>query len=112
MKNSIMKKLLALLVCVIMAVGVLPMAALAEALPYGKAEETKSPAIPTDGWIQISGAQTVTGYKLVNSFTAGKKYQILASNQATDSTKSLGMGYSSSNGYYLVPLSNGITEIG
>ena len=95
-----------------MAVGVLPMAALAEALPYGKAEETKSPAIPTDGWIQISGAQTVTGYKLVNSFTAGKKYQILASNQVTDSTKSLGMGYSSSNGYYLGPLSNGITEIG
>lgn len=112
MKNSIMKKLLALLVCVIMAVGVLPMAALAEALPYGKAEETKSPAIPTDGWIQISGAQTVTGYKLVNSFTAGKKYQILASNQATDSTKSLGMGYDSSYGYYLGPLSNGITEIG
>ena len=112
MKNSIMKKLLALLVCVIMAVGVLPMAALAEALPYGKAEETKSPAIPTDGWIQISGAQTVTGYKLVNSFTAGKKYQILASNQATDSTQSLGMGYDSSNGYYLGTLSNGITEIG
>lgn len=111
MKNSIMKKLLALLVCVIMAVGVLPMAALAEALPYGKAEETKSPAIPTDGWIQISGSQTVTGYKLVNSFTAGKKYQILASNQATDSTKSLGM-YDSSYGYYLGPLSNGITEIG
>lgn len=94
-----------------MAVGVLPMAALAEALPYGKAEETKSPAIPTDGWIQISGAQTVTGYKLVNSFTAGKKYQILASNQATDSTKSLGM-YDSSYGYYLGPISNGITEIG
>ncbi len=94
-----------------MAVGVLPMAALAEALPYGKAEETKSPAIPTDGWIQISGSQTVTGYKLVNSFTAGKKYQILASNQATDSTKSLGM-YDSSYGYYLGPLSNGITEIG
>ncbi|MDD5904818.1 MAG: hypothetical protein PUC64_07665 [Clostridium sp.] len=112
MKNSIMKKLLALLVCVIMAVGVLPMAALAEALPYGKAEETKSPAIPTDGWIQISGSQTVTGYKLVNSFTAGKKYQILASNQVTDSTKSLGMGYDSSYGYYLGPLSNGITEIG
>ena len=112
MKNSIMKKLLALLVCVIMAVGVLPMAALAEALPYGKAEETKSPAIPTDGWIQISGAQTVTGYKLVNSFTAGKKYQILGSNQATDSTKSLGMGYSISNGHYLEPLSKGITEIG
>lgn len=111
MKNSIMKKLLALLVCVIMAVGVLPMAALAEALPYGKAEETKSPAIPTDGWIQISGAQTVTGYKLVNSFTAGKKYQILGSNQVTDSTKSLGM-YDSSYGYYLGPLSNGITEIG
>lgn len=111
MKNLIMKKLLALLVCVIMAVGVLPMAALAEALPYGKAEETKSPAIPTDGWIQISGAQTVTGYKLVNSFTAGKKYQILASNQATDSTKSLGM-YDSSYGYYLGPISNGITEIG
>ena len=95
-----------------MAVGVLPMAALAEALPYGKAEETKSPAIPTDGWIQISGAQTVTGYKLVNSFTAGKKYQILGSNQATDSTKSLGMGYSISNGHYLEPLSKGITEIG
>ena len=94
-----------------MAVGVLPMAALAEVLPYGKAEETKSPAIPTDGWIQISGSQTVTGYKLVNSFTAGKKYQILASNQATDSTKSLGM-YDSSYGYYLGPLSNGITEIG
>lgn len=94
-----------------MAVGVLPMAALAEALPYGKAEETKSPAIPTDGWIQISGAQTVTGYKLVNSFTAGKKYQILGSNQVTDSTKSLGM-YDSSYGYYLGPLSNGITEIG
>ena len=91
MKNSIMKKLLALLVCVIMAVGVLPMAALAEALPYGKAEETKSPAIPTDGWIQISGAQTVTGYKLVNSFTAGKKYQILASNLGTVSTYSLGL---------------------
>lgn len=111
MKNSIMKKLLALLVCVIMAVGVLPMAALAEALPYGKAEETKSPAIPTDGWIQISGAQTVTGYKLVNSFTAGKKYQILASNQVTDSVATLGMNTSSKS---LVSISTdiGVTDIG
>ena len=111
MKNSIMKKLLALLVCVIMAVGVLPMAALAEALPYGKAEETKSPAIPTDGWIQISGAQTVTGYKLVNSFTAGKKYQILASNQVTDSVATLGISTSSGS---LVPISTniGVTDIG
>ena len=111
MKNSIMKKLLALLVCVIMAVGVLPMAALAEALPYGKAEETKSPAIPTDGWIQISGAQTVTGYKLVNSFTAGKKYQILASNQVTDSVATLGISTSSGS---LVAISTdiGVTDIG
>lgn len=111
MKNSIMKKLLALLVCVIMAVGVLPMAALAEALPYGKAEETKSPAIPTDGWIQISGAQTVTGYKLVNSFTAGKKYQILASNQVTDSVATLGISTSSKS---LVSISTdiGVTDIG
>ena len=111
MKNSIMKKLLALLVCVIMAVGVLPMAALAEVLPYGKAEETKSPAIPTDGWIQISGAQTVTGYKLVNSFTAGKKYQILASNQATDSVATLGISTSSGS---LVAISTdiGVTDIG
>lgn len=111
MKNSIMKKLLALLVCVIMAVGVLPMAALAEALPYGKAEETKSPAIPTDGWIQISGSQTVTGYKLVNSFTAGKKYQILASNQVTDSVATLGISTSSGS---LVAISTniGVTDIG
>ena len=111
MKNSIMKKLLALLVCVIMAVGVLPMAALAEVLPYGKAEETKSPAIPTDGWIQISGAQTVTGYKLVNSFTAGKKYQILASNQVTDSVATLGISTSSGS---LVAISTdiGVTDIG
>ena len=111
MKNSIMKKLLALLVCVIMAVGVLPMAALAEALPYGKAEETNSPAIPTDGWIQISGAQTVTGYKLVNSFTAGKKYQILASNQVTDSVATLGISTSSGS---LVAISTdiGVTDIG
>ncbi len=94
-----------------MAVGVLPMAALAEALPYGKAEETKSPAIPTDGWIQISGAQTVTGYKLVNSFTAGKKYQILASNQVTDSVATLGISTSSKS---LVSISTdiGVTDIG
>ena len=94
-----------------MAVGVLPMAALAEVLPYGKAEETKSPAIPTDGWIQISGAQTVTGYKLVNSFTAGKKYQILASNQATDSVATLGISTSSGS---LVAISTdiGVTDIG
>ena len=94
-----------------MAVGVLPMAALAEALPYGKAEETKSPAIPTDGWIQISGAQTVTGYKLVNSFTAGKKYQILASNQVTDSVATLGISTSSGS---LVAISTdiGVTDIG
>lgn len=94
-----------------MAVGVLPMAALAEVLPYGKAEETKSPAIPTDGWIQISGAQTVTGYKLVNSFTAGKKYQILASNQVTDSVATLGISTSSKS---LVSISTdiGVTDIG
>ena len=111
MKNSIMKKLLALLVCVIMAVGVLPMAALAEALPYGKAEETKSPAIPTDGWIQISGAQTVTGYKLVNSFTAGKKYQILASNQVTDSVATLGIS-TSSGSLVAISIDIGVTDIG
>lgn len=94
-----------------MAVGVLPMAALAEALPYGKAEETKSPAIPTDGWIQISGAQTVTGYKLVNSFTAGKKYQILASNQVTDSVATLGIS-TSSGSLVAISIDIGVTDIG
>lgn len=101
MKNSIMKKLLALLVCVIMAVGVLPMAALAEALPYGKAEETKSgPSAPEndDAWKTVSISTTVKtlGYKLVDSMSPGNKYMILNTNAAGDA-KTLGLGYNSSN---------------
>lgn len=84
-----------------MVVGVLPMAALAEALPYGKAEETKSgPSAPEndDAWktVSISTTERILGYKLVDSMSPGNKYMILNTNAAGDA-KTLGLGYNSSN---------------
>ncbi len=101
-----------------MAVGVLPMAALAEALPYGKAEETKSgPSAPEndDAWktVSISTTERILGYKLVDSMSPGNNYMILNTNAAGDA-KPLGFGYNSSgnlafgaiNGYSISILGN------
>ena len=100
-----------------MAVGVLPMAALAEVLPYGKAEETKSgPSAPEndDAWKTVSISTTVKtlGYKLVDSMSPGNKYMILNTNAAGDA-KTLGLGYNSSNTFIIGPYYDySVSELG
>lgn len=113
MKNSLVTKFLALLVCAIMVAGILPVAAIAESTRGGVSADADAPTPPSSGWAEVSGSitETVTGYKLVDSLTANKYYQIVNSNQVTSSAGALAVSdeeTSTSTGTLTV----GITEIG
>lgn len=113
MKNSLVTKFLALLVCAIMVAGILPVAAFAESTRGGVSADADAPTPPSSGWAEVSGSitETVTGYKLVDSLTANKYYQIVNSDQVTSSARALAVSdeeTSTSTGTLTV----GITEIG
>ena len=86
MKNSLVTKFLALLVCAIMVAGILPVAAIAESTRGGVSADADAPTPPSSDadWISITGdGDPVYGFKLVDSLTSGKYYMILSSNEDT-----------------------------
>lgn len=96
-----------------MVAGILPVAAIAEGTRGGVSADADAPTPPSSGWAEVSGSitETVTGYKLVNSLTANKYYQIVNSDQVTSSARALAVSdeeTSTSTGTLTV----GITEIG
>ncbi len=96
-----------------MVAGILPVAAIAESTRGGVSADADAPTPPSSGWAEVSGSitETVTGYKLVDSLTANKYYQIVNSNQVTSSAGALAVSNeatSTSTGALTV----GITEIG
>ncbi len=83
LKNSLVTKFLALLVCAIMVAGILPVAAFAESTRGGVSVDADAPTPPSSDadWISITGdGDPVYGFKLVDSLTSGNYYMILSSN--------------------------------
>ena len=76
MKNSLVTKFLALLVCAIMVAGILPVAAIAESTRGGVSADADAPTPPSsDEWKQIASGWSGYGFKLVDdssfSLTSG-----------------------------------------
>lgn len=96
-----------------MVAGILPVAAIAESTRGGVSADADAPTPPSSGWVEVSGSttETVTGYKLVDSLTANKYYQIVNSNQVTSSAGAL-TASSTSTSTSTGALTVGITEIG
>lgn len=91
LKNSLVTKFLALLVCAIMVAGILPVAAIAESTRGGVSADADAPTPPSSDadWISITGdGDPVYGFKLVDSLTSGKYYMILSSNTDTGGSDS------------------------
>lgn len=91
MKNSLVTKFMALLVCAIMVAGILPVAAIAESTRGGVSADADAPTPPSSDadWKTIEGdGDPVYAYKLVNSLTSGKYYMILNSNASTGGSNS------------------------
>ena len=89
MKNSLVTKLLALLVCAIMVAGILPVAAIAESTRGGVSADADAPTPPSsDEWKQIASGGSGYGFKLVDdssfSLTSGNYYIILDTNRNTN----------------------------
>lgn len=96
-----------------MVAGILPVAAIAESTRGGVSADADAPTPPSSGWAEVSGSitETVTGYKLVDSLTANKYYQIVNSDQVTSSAGALAAANSETS-TSTVALTVGITEIG
>lgn len=91
MKNSLVTKFLALLVCAIMVAGILPVAAIAESTRGGVSADADAPTPPSSDadWISITGdGDPVYGFKRVDSLTSGNYYMILSSNTDTGGSDS------------------------
>ena len=89
MKNSLVTKFLALLVCAIMVAGILPVAAIAESTRGGVSADADAPTPPSsDEWKQIASGWSGYGFKLVDdssfSLTSGNYYIILDTNRNTN----------------------------
>lgn len=89
MKNSLVTKFLALLVCAIMVAGILPVAAIAESTRGGVSADADAPTPPSsDEWKQIASGGSGYGFKLVDdssfSLTSGNYYIILDTNRNTN----------------------------
>ena len=89
MKNSLVTKFLALLVCAIMVAGILPVAAIAESTRGGVSADADAPTPPSsDEWKQIASGWSGYGFKLVDdssfSLTSGNYYSILDTNRNTN----------------------------
>lgn len=97
MKNSLVTKFLALLVCAIMVAGILPVAAIAESTRGGVSADADAPTPPSSDadWISITGdGDPVYGFKLVDNLNSGNYYMILSSSANTygsDSAACLGV---------------------
>lgn len=101
MKNSLVTKFMALLVCAIMVAGILPVAAIAEGTRGGVSADADAPTPPSSDadWKFITGGGDPESYafKLVDSLTSGNYYMILSSNTDTggsDSAACLGVSTS------------------
>lgn len=101
MKNSLVTKFMALLVCAIMVAGILPVAAIAESTRGGVSADADTPTPPSSDadWKFITGGGDPESYafKLVDSLTSGNYYMILSSNTDTggsDSAACLGVSTS------------------
>ena len=121
MKNSLVTKLLALLVCAIMVAGILPVAAIAERIAVAPSDLPEKSDIPTSGWNEVISAKTVNGYRKVSSLDAlvgtsdsytGNYYMFLSSGAegsayalTLDTSKSYNISESS---FYVAPCSDGI----
>ena len=121
MKNSLVTKLLALLVCAIMVAGILPVAAIAEGIAVAPSDLPEKSDIPTSGWKEVISAKTVNGYRKVSSLDAlvgtsdpytGNYYMFLSSGAegsayalTLDTSKSYNISKSS---FHVAPCSDGI----
>ncbi|MGN0786000.1 MAG: dockerin type I domain-containing protein [Christensenellales bacterium] len=106
MKNSLVTKFLALLVCAIMVAGILPVAAIAEGTRGGVSADADAPTPPSSDadWKTIEGdgdpVSATYAFKLVDSLTSGNYYMILSSNEDTGTSNSaacLGVSTSSAS---------------
>ena len=97
-----------------MVAGILPVAAIAESTRGGVSADADAPTPPSSGWAEVSGSitETVTGYKLVDSLTANKYYQIVNSNRVTSSAGALAVSDDDDTSTETGALTVGITEIG
>lgn len=97
MKNSLVTKFLALLVCAIMVAGILPVAAIAEGTRGGVSADADAPTPPSSDadWISITGdGDPVYGFKRVDSLNSDNYYMILSESENTygsDSAACLGV---------------------
>lgn len=121
MKNSLVTKFLALLVCAIMVAGILPVAAIAERIAVAPSDLPEKSDIPTSGWSEVISAKTVNGYRKVSSLDAlvgtsdpytGNYYMFLSSGAegsayalTLDTSKSYNISKSS---FRVAPCSDGI----
>ena len=121
MKNSLVTKFMALLVCAIMVAGILPVAAIAEGIAVAPSDLPEKSDIPTSGWSEVISAKTVNGYRKVSSLDAlvgtsdsytGNYYMFLSSG-AEGSAYALKLDtsnsyYISKSPFYVAPCSDGI----
>lgn len=121
MKNSLVTKFMALLVCAIMVAGILPVAAIAERIAVAPSDLPEKSDIPTSGWNEVISAKTVNGYRKVSSLDAlvgtsdsytGNYYMFLSSGAegsadalTLDTSKSYNISKSS---FHVAPCSDGI----
>ena len=117
MKNSLVTKLLALLVCAIMVAGILPVAAIAESTRGGVSADADAPTPPSsDEWKQIASGGSGYGFKLVDassfSLTSGNYYIILDTNRNTNgSATAHALSWESSNDDSISSTSVGTKEV-
>lgn len=117
MKNSLVTKFLALLVCAIMVAGILPVAAIAESTRGGVSADADAPTPPSsDAWRQITSGGSGYGFKLVDnssfSLTSGNYYIILDTNRNTNgSATAHALSWESSNDNSISSTSVGTKEV-
>lgn len=117
LKNSLVTKFLALLVCAIMVAGILPVAAIAESTRGGVSADADAPTPPSsDAWMQITSGGSGYGFKLVDassfSLTSGKYYIILDTNRNTNgSATAHALSWESSNDDSISSTSVGTKEV-
>lgn len=117
LKNSLVTKFLALLVCAIMVAGILPVAAIAESTRGGVSADADAPTPPSsDEWKQIASGGPGYGFKLVDyssfSLTSGNYYIILDTNRNTNgSATAHALSWESSNGDSISSTSVGTKEV-
>lgn len=117
LKNSLVTKFMALLVCAIMVAGILPVAAIAESTRGGVSADADAPTPPSsDEWKQIASGGSGYGFKLVDdssfSLTSGNYYIILDTNRNTNgSATAHALSWESSNGDSISSTSVGTKEV-